>query len=393
MRLEEIVYNIFYMTNISFSIYENNKKIYYTNPMILPDAFKTEIIGEKQIIVSNHHDNKILRIQDYYGLTFLCLYVDNKHVVVGPYLINDDFEKHIDNIIFKFHLINEEATLVENFYNNLQILNESQQNLIVNTLHGLEVFSNDDVKIHNVQIKKVDPDYDQIKKINDYNIRQVEKSNEIEETLLKIVRTGDIDSARVFDFTKITSQHLIYKNNSFTNMKTNLMIFDAFCNREAIKSGIELSLAYKLSINTRMNINKISISSELRTLAQKILVTYAKAVKDYTLLDYSNNIRKIILYIRKNLTNKISLDDIANELFITKEHLSRLFKKEMGLTISEYIIKAKIEEAKKLLKITDYNILDIATLLNFANSSHFSNSFKKYVLMSPSDYRRKPNDH
>jgi AraC-like DNA-binding protein len=86
------------------------------------------------------------------------------------------------------------------------------------------------------------------------------------------------------------------------------------------------------------------------------------------------------------------LDDIANDLFITKEHLSRLFKKEMGITISEYIIKTKILEAKNLLKETDYNILDIAVLLNYANSSHFSISFIKITGLSPSEYRKNPND-
>jgi AraC-like DNA-binding protein len=175
-------------------------------------------------------------------------------------------------------------------------------------------------------------------------------------------------------------------------MKTSLMIFDALCNREAIKAGVDQILAYKISNNLKFHISKISVSSEIRTVAHKILTTYAKAVKEYTLGNYSSNIRKIILYIRKNLTNRISLDDIAKELFITKEHLSRLFKKEMGLTISEYIINTKITEAKTLLKQTDYNILDIAVLLNFANSSHFSNSFKKVTGFSPSDYRKTPND-
>ena len=109
-------------------------------------------------------------------------------------------------------------------------------------------------------------------------------------------------------------------------------------------------------------------------------------------MSYSNNIKKIVLYIRKNLTNRISLDDIAKNLYITKEHLSRLFKKEMGVTISEYIIKTKIEQAKNMLQHTDYNILDIAVLLNFANSSHFSNSFKKITGVSPSDYRKNPQE-
>ncbi len=388
MKLEKIAYNIYSLTNISFAIYENHQKVYETDQPVLPENLREELNKEKQTLVENHRENRNVRVQDNYGLTFVCLYLEHKHVLFGPFLINDDYEKYIDRIIFKFHLINEESNMVENYFNNLKILSEFQQNLIVSMLHGLEVTNNESIKIFNVQVKRLDQEAEYIKTSDDYNIRLVEASNDIEEALLKIVITGDVDSAKSFDFQKISTQHLIYQNSSFTNMKTNLMIFDALCNREAIKAGVDKILAHKISNNIKFNINKISLSSELKYIAQKILVTYSKAVKEYTLLDYSNNIRKIILYIRKNLTNKISLDDIANELFITKEHLSRLFKKEMNITISEYIIKAKIDEAKKLLKHTDYNILDIATLLNFANSSHFSNSFKKYAKMSPSDYRK-----
>ena len=225
-----------------------------------------------------------------------------------------------------------------------------------------------------------------------YSIKNIENSNLIEETLLSIVRNGDVETANSIDFQQLSSQHLIYRNNSFTNMKTNLMIFDALCNREAVKSGIDQVLAYKISNNLKFQINKISLSSDIRNVAHKILLTYAKAVKEYTLGNYSSNIKKIILYIRKNLTNRISLDDILKVLFIIKKHFSRIFKKEMGITISEYIINTKINEAKNLLKQTDYNILDIAVLLNFANSSHFSNSFKKVTGLSPSDYRKTPND-
>jgi AraC-like DNA-binding protein len=141
-------------------------------------------------------------------------------------------------------------------------------------------------------------------------------------------------------------------------------------------------------MNIKFAIKRLNGSSELRKVGRKIVVSYAKAVRDYTLIHYSNNIKKVILFIRKNLTKDFNLDDIAKELFITKEHLSRLFKKEMGITISEYIINSKIHEAKSLLTEHDYNIVYIADLLNFANSSHFSNSFKKIVGVSPTEYKK-----
>lgn len=392
MKLEKITYNIYYLTNISFSIYEDNKKIYETDYPVLPEVFVNDINLEKQTIVENHKDSKVLRIQDNYGFAFLCYFISNKNVVFGPFLINDDFENHIDQIILSYRFINEESKMVENYYNNLKILTEPQQSMLSNILMNYEEINLDSMKIYNVQLKKLSSSNPDEVPFQNYTIKNIENSNIIEETLLNIVRNGDVDSANSIDFQQLSSQHLIYRNNSFTNMKTNLMIFDALCNREAIKAGIDQMLAYKISNNLKFHISKISVSSEIKNVAHKILLTYAKAVKEYTLGNYSSNIRKIILYIRKNLTNRISLDDIAKELFITKEHLSRLFKKEMGLTISEYIINTKISEAKNLLKQTDYNILDIAVLLNFANSSHFSNSFKKVTGFSPSDYRKTPND-
>lgn len=392
MKLEKIAYNIFNMTNVSFSFYENNSKSYETNHLLLPEQLKYELDENKHTIITNHKDNKILRIQYKYGLTFLCLYLNQKNIIFGPFLINDDYEKDIDELIMHYKFINEEAYMLENFYGNLKVLSEFQQNLIIKLFQNANTLDFENIKIHNVQVKKIDNHSFYESHAFNFNNKMIESNYEIEKSLLKIVRNGDVEAASSFDFHKTANQMLIYQNNSFTNMKTNLMIFDALCNREIIKCGVDLHIANKISNNIKFQINKISLSSELRNIAQKILFTYSKVVRDYTLPNNSSNIKKIILYIRKNLTEKISLEDIAKELYITKEHLSRLFKKEMGITISEYIIKIKIEEAKKMLISTDHNILDIAQLLNFANSSHFSNSFKKITGVSPTDYRKNPSN-
>jgi len=392
MKTEKIAYNIYYLTNVSFSIYENNKKVYETNSLFLPDLFKIEIERDKEKIIYNYKDSKIYRIQTNFDLTYLSVFNNNRNILFGPFLINDDYEKEIDSIILNFKLISQDAEMIENFYNSMKVLTETQQNIFINCILTSDKLDEFIPRIYNVQSKR-DVVYDNsLNKKPDSSLYDTINNVDIEEELLSIIKNGDVLSAEKVDFQNIANQHIIYKNNSFTNMKTHLIIFDALCNHEAIKAGVDKTLAQKISNNIKFHIQKLSVSSELKTIAKKILVTYSKAVKEYTLLNYSNNIKKIILYIRKNLTKKFTLDDIAKELFITKEHLSRLFKKEVGVTISEYIINSKIKEAKILLKKTDYNILDIATLLNFANSSHFSNSFKRVAGISPSEYRKKSND-
>ncbi|MFA7075322.1 MAG: AraC family transcriptional regulator [Candidatus Izemoplasmatales bacterium] len=392
MKLEKISYSIYCMTDISFSFYENNSKVYETNRFLLPEILIEKINANKQTIIENHKDNKVLRIQDKYGLTFLCIYINQRNIIAGPFLVNDDYERYIDEIIINYRLISEEAMMIENFYNNMKVLTEMQQDLFVQVIKNIDNLDLDEIRIQNIQIKNIDTASTVSSPTNDNGLKNIITNKEIEDKLLMIVRNGDVELAQSFDFQKIANQLLIYQNNAFTNMKTNLMVFNALCNREAIKAGVDILLAHKISNNVKFYINKVSLSSEIRNVAQKIILAYAKAVRDYTLLNHSSNIKKIILYIRKNLTHKISLDAIAKELFITKEHLSRLFKKEMKITISEYITETKIQEAKNLLRETDYNILDIAVLLNFANSSHFSNSFKRVTGVSPSDYRKNPTD-
>lgn len=58
------------------------------------------------------------------------------------------------------------------------------------------------------------------------------------------------------------------------------------------------------------------------------------------------------------------------------------------MTISEYVQRERIEEAKKLLTLTDYPITDIAAWLNFSDQSYFNKVFKKWIGMTPKDYRR-----
>ena len=392
MKTEKIAYNIYHLSNISCTFYENGIKTYETNPLNLPDVLKNQIEDEKLNMASHQSDNKIYRICNDIGLNYLWLYANDRNIIFGPFLINDDYEKYIDHIILENRMINEDAKMVEHFYNTLKILSEFQQKILVNILKSITQVDFEDTRIYNVQTKRIYNNLEIDRPSVEQTMKMIEETDKAEKILMKIINDGDVKSAENFDFSTITNRQLFYRNNSFTSLKTNLLIFNALAYRVALNTGLDLFLGHKILNNIKFHINKVSSSSEIKNLASTILITYTKAVRDYTLINHSHNIKQIILYIRKNLTKKIALEDIAKDLYITKEHLSRLFKKEMGITISEYIINEKIKEAKNLLKNSDFNILNIAEILNFANSSHFSNSFKKVTGVAPSAYRNNPTD-
>ncbi len=92
-------------------------------------------------------------------------------------------------------------------------------------------------------------------------------------------------------------------------------------------------------------------------------------------------------YISANIHSNILLPDIADKVGLSENYLSRLFSKEMNITIHEYINKLKIEKARNLLCYSDYSIIDIANYLAFSSQSHFITVFKKHEGITPNKYR------
>lgn len=98
-------------------------------------------------------------------------------------------------------------------------------------------------------------------------------------------------------------------------------------------------------------------------------------------------VEKVKSYIHQHIKEEIARDDLAQYVFLHPDYLSRLFKKETGISISDYIIHERVNIAKELLVKTDLTVKDIALEVGYSNFSHFSKIFKKYTEINPKDYR------
>lgn len=95
-----------------------------------------------------------------------------------------------------------------------------------------------------------------------------------------------------------------------------------------------------------------------------------------------------IRYLESDVTQELSIDEIARLCFVSSSYFERLFKKYSGMTPTKYRIKRKTERAKLLLKNPSITLDDICTQLNFFDASHFCRCFKAETGMTPSEYRR-----
>ena len=100
------------------------------------------------------------------------------------------------------------------------------------------------------------------------------------------------------------------------------------------------------------------------------------------------HIHKIIAYIEQNYDRKIKLEDIANNIHLNPSYISILFKEQMGISISDYILNYRLSVAKKLLiNSKESSINDIALQVGFFDAAHFTKTFKSYYSITPKDYR------
>lgn len=174
------------------------------------------------------------------------------------------------------------------------------------------------------------------------------------------------------------------------NIRYHFVVSASLITRLCVEKGLERELAYTLS---DLYIGKMDIAKT----AEQIIVLHNEMLMDFThkMADlpkqqvYSIQIVKAIDYILKHRNNKLTVQDIADELHINRSYLSSLFKKETGKSISEFIREEKIKAAANMLKFSEYSYGDIAEYFGFASQSHFIKCFREKTGLSPKEYRKK----
>ena len=97
--------------------------------------------------------------------------------------------------------------------------------------------------------------------------------------------------------------------------------------------------------------------------------------------------QKIKKYVDDNLHEEISVTSIAKAFYLSETHVIRIFRDKYAETPKQYILRKKIDEAKRMLLETSLQIKEIAMILHFADSYHFSHTFKRYTKYSPEKFR------
>lgn len=187
-----------------------------------------------------------------------------------------------------------------------------------------------------------------------------------------------------------SSRRGVLSSDSLSNEKYHAIIMTALVSRFCIEHGLDIAVSYTLSDIFIRKIDRASTPEEVRAIANEIRIEYCMRMRELSTKQVVS--RYVVLavdYIRAHVQEPITVEQVANELSVNASYLSKLFKKEMGKSISEYIRDSKIEIAEHMLRHLDDTSLQIANYLGFSSQSHFIQVFRKQTGMTPEEYRKK----
>ncbi|EOO20294.1 helix-turn-helix domain-containing protein [Bacillus cereus] len=315
------------------------------------------------------------------------------NIIVGPVLYSRLLETSIKGIVNDLQLkINKEEMI--RYYlslpvlSNLQFLNISmvlyymlyQQKLdIADILQKNILLKKDDFEIEQPAIHISEQRQSTLTHIDPLVERKIfecikeGKKDDLIKNLRKSPESGDLG--------------VLSKTSHLRSQKNSAIAAITLATRSAIDGGLFPEIAYTLSDLLIQKLEEIKKSEAISPFLENALLEFSERVKNGKMQKHSKPINICQNYIFTHLYEDITLSHLAEIVVLNPSYLSSLFKKEVGISLGEYIQRAKIDESKSLMTYTKHSISEISTLLNFHDQSHFTKVFKKHTGISPKQFK------
>lgn len=241
------------------------------------------------------------------------------------------------------------------------------------------------------EASKKNTDNNRLSNIHADDISDRHSSYLFEQRFLKMVEEGNL--SYITEGSKSSYTGTVGKMSimdSLRQTKNMIIASIVLCTRAAIKGGLAPEIAYMLSDKYILDIEACQSTAEVVPINQMMQRDFIQRVyKIRTESSVSAFAKMCCDYIDLHIEDDISLSDLAKRTGYTEHYLGKRFKKEMNISLKQYINKERIEYAKLLLSNTTQSITDISEHLHFCSASYFTKLFHDITALTPAEYREK----
>jgi len=212
----------------------------------------------------------------------------------------------------------------------------------------------------------------------------------IEQAVTNIIRAGDTATLKSWLASAPAVRAGIMAADQLRQAKNTFIVTATLASRAAIRGGMDPEEALSLSDAFIQKCELLGDMKRVTTLQYHMILEYTEAVERVRHSAHGSPLAmQVANYIHSHLSETVTAEAIAKNLFLSRPYLSAKFKEETGISLTDFILQEKTDEARRLLSYSDKTIMSIGDYLGFSSQSHFSKVFKKYSGYSPKEYREK----
>lgn len=202
---------------------------------------------------------------------------------------------------------------------------------------------------------------------------------EAEQNLCRMIEEGSPRYKEMLKASSLMSSGMkVDYGDTLRSHKNNILVLLILCSRASMRGGLSPEIAYNLNDYYAQKIEQCQSMADTTKLGAQILEDYVARVRESRENpDVSDSIRNSCEYIKAHLTEPIQVKKLAQQSGYAEYYFSHKFKKEMGVSVKEYILHEKINQAKVMLTSSDESIQKIGDSLAFGSRSYFYTCFQK----------------
>jgi len=209
---------------------------------------------------------------------------------------------------------------------------------------------------------------------------------EKEKDLLTKIALGDKPTSQ-----KILNEVLGYiffsSGKDFNIIKARVLELVVLLSRAAVEGGADIEEVFGLNLRYLSDIHAFKTVEELCYWLSNIMSRFTDCVFNLTDVRHKDTIYKALDYIKRNFNKRITLEEVAGQVYLNPSYFSKIFKSEMKTTFVSYVNKIRIHAAKNLLSDISIPLTDISCMVGFEDQSYFTKVFKKATGVTPGKYR------
>ena len=346
-------------------------------------------------------ENGIYRITDsfYCNYIFIILPKEDSNsptvtFIAGPYIDFDLSQKMIMEMAEKNSISTSIMSQIQKYYTSVPVYTDKDTILsLFNTLGEILWGSTDNFTFQSISMIYNNQYFPKIvKNINTKNddallaMQMLERRYEGENKMLQAVSQGMTHQAEQI-LSKSSALMLEMRvNDPVRNIKNYSIIVNTLLRKAAEQGGVHPLYIDGVSTDFAKRIELIKSVEEGISMHQMI-DRYCNLVKTHSMKKHSPLVQKVITLVDFDITADLSLSSQAEMLNVNASYLSTLFKKEMGMTLTEYVTKRRIEHASFLLTSTNLQIQAVAQNCGIYDVNYFTKMFKKHTGKTPKEHR------